>query len=169
MAFVRCWQKERLCSNLSLSQLHGAPQREKPRRFDTAVLHTHVLRIVALLILVFWQSRSTVFLDKICIHQTDQALKAEGIMSIGGFLTNSKSLLVMWDATYVWRLWCIFEYAAFVKSHPDCPDTALKIRPTFLGPCTLAIAFGSLVVSCQHHLPCWVGFSLIKIARICMA
>lgn len=102
--------------------------------------------LTACLTLVFWRSQSSVFLDKVCINQADEHMKAEGILSIGGFLRSSKSLLVLWDPTYVQRLWCIFEYAAFVKSHEDQNKLLLKIRPTFLGPCTLAIAFGSMVV-----------------------
>ena len=35
------------------------------------------------------------------INQVDDQLKAEGILSIGGFLRSSKSLLVLWDPTYV--------------------------------------------------------------------
>eukprot|EP00439_Symbiodinium_sp_Y106_P065682 s815_g10.t1 len=102
--------------------------------------------LAACLTLVFWRSQYSVFLDKVCINQVDDQLKAEGILSIGGFLRSSKSLLVLWDPTYVQRLWCVFEYAAFVKSHEDQNNMLLKIRPTFLGPCTLAIAFGSMVV-----------------------
>ena len=108
-------------------------------------------------------------------------MKAEGILSIGGFLRSSKSLLVLWDPTYVpssrsvidmmvaqvgnphthrcpqavavcsttkvRRLWCIFEYAAFVKSHEGQDPAVVKIRPTFLGPCTLWIFFGSVVAT----------------------
>mmetsp|Transcript_26922 Transcript_26922/g.63180 ORF Transcript_26922/g.63180 Transcript_26922/m.63180 type:complete len:529 (+) Transcript_26922:36-1622(+) len=102
--------------------------------------------LAACLTLVFWRSQYSVFLDKVCINQVDDQLKAEGILSIGGFLRSSKSLLVLWDPTYVQRLWCVFEYAAFVKSHEDQNNMLLKIRPTFLGPCTLAIAFSSMVV-----------------------
>ncbi|CAE7039459.1 cpr6 [Symbiodinium natans] len=102
--------------------------------------------IAAAVTLVFWQSQTAVFLDKVCINQVDDDMKAEGILSIGGFLRSSKSLLVLWDPTYVRRLWCIFEYAAFVKSHEGQDPAVVKIRPTFLGPCTLWIFFGSVVV-----------------------
>ena len=33
------------------------------------------------------------FLDKVCIHQTDPALKRKGIDSLGGFLAHSKRMV----------------------------------------------------------------------------
>eukprot|EP00929_Paragymnodinium_shiwhaense_P040354 TRINITY_DN21083_c0_g1_i2.p1 TRINITY_DN21083_c0_g1~~TRINITY_DN21083_c0_g1_i2.p1 ORF type:complete len:338 (-),score=17.86 TRINITY_DN21083_c0_g1_i2:43-984(-) len=44
---------------------------------------------------------SGVFLDKLCIHQTDECLKAKGIGSIGAFLLHSREMLLLWDSTYI--------------------------------------------------------------------
>ena len=82
--------------------------------------------------LFLWQSSSKVFLDRICIHQKDIDRKRDGILSLGGFLKHSRSMLVLWDATYPTRLWTMFELAAFLKSHGD--ESHLLIRPTILGP-----------------------------------
>jgi len=57
---------------------------------------------------------STCFLDKCCIHQTDESKKQAGIRQLGAFLHASKSLLVLWQPEYLTRLWCVYELAAFV-------------------------------------------------------
>eukprot|EP00928_Gymnodinium_smaydae_P000572 TRINITY_DN10215_c2_g1_i1.p1 TRINITY_DN10215_c2_g1~~TRINITY_DN10215_c2_g1_i1.p1 ORF type:complete len:527 (-),score=13.87 TRINITY_DN10215_c2_g1_i1:88-1584(-) len=53
------------------------------------------------------------FLDKCCICQSDPVLKAHGISSLGGFLTHSKRLAILYSSDYVNRLWCIYEIACF--------------------------------------------------------
>ena len=49
------------------------------------------------LTLACWRSRREVFLDRICISETDD-LKAEAICSLAGILDKSESMLVLWDA-----------------------------------------------------------------------
>ncbi|CAE7217492.1 unnamed protein product [Symbiodinium sp. CCMP2456] len=60
------------------------------------------------LTLLFWRSRKLAFLDIACINQTDKVRKTEGLVSMGAILKNSDQLLVLWDATYAARLWCMF-------------------------------------------------------------
>ena len=92
--------------------------------------------------LLLWKSGSRIFLDRICIHQKDTDRKRDGILSLGGFLKHSRSMLVLWDATYPTRLWTMFELAAFLKSHGG--ESHLLIRPTILGPTAIC---GSLCIS----------------------
>jgi hypothetical protein len=70
-----------------------------------------------LLVLFIWQPQTRVFLDKICIHQTDITKKRHGIDSLGGFLRRSEEMLLLWDSTYFSRLWCTFELAAYLWIH----------------------------------------------------
>jgi len=56
----------------------------------------------------------TLFLDKVCIHQTNSELKSMGIKSLGGFLKHSKRMLVLWGDDYFDRLWCCYELAVYV-------------------------------------------------------
>eukprot|EP00747_Dinoflagellata_sp_TGD_P093191 gnl/TRDRNA2_/TRDRNA2_165680_c2_seq1.p1 gnl/TRDRNA2_/TRDRNA2_165680_c2~~gnl/TRDRNA2_/TRDRNA2_165680_c2_seq1.p1 ORF type:complete len:733 (+),score=89.28 gnl/TRDRNA2_/TRDRNA2_165680_c2_seq1:128-2200(+) len=71
---------------------------------------------------LYWQwlrtsmfgSCRNVFLDKLCIHQADEALKMQGIRSIGGILKFSRRLVVFWSPLYFSRLWCMFEVAVWV-------------------------------------------------------
>jgi hypothetical protein len=56
----------------------------------------------------------SLFLDKCCIHQTDERKKLAGIKQLGAFLNVSDSLVVLWQPEYLTRLWCVYELAAFV-------------------------------------------------------
>ena len=57
-----------------------------------------------------------VFLDKLCIHQTDDAIKTQGIRALGLFLRHSRKMLVLWSPEYFSRLWCCFELASFLDT-----------------------------------------------------
>lgn len=53
--------------------------------------------------MIFWRPQRKVFVDVLCIDQYDRKRKALGVLSIGAFLTNSDSMLVLWDSTYTHR------------------------------------------------------------------
>ncbi|CAJ1428208.1 unnamed protein product [Effrenium voratum] len=68
---------------------------------------------------LYLPSRSPVcFVDVACIHQEDKALMQRGVRGIGGFLSVSRELRVLWSPPYLSRLWCIFELAAFRTANP---------------------------------------------------
>ncbi|CAE7459543.1 unnamed protein product [Symbiodinium sp. CCMP2592] len=87
--------------------------------------------------LLLWPPGKLVFLDIACIHQTDEDRKGEAMMSMGAFLKQSKSMLVLWDPTWVTRLWCVFEIAAFLHSHRPGGEEGLQLVPPLLGPVLL--------------------------------
>ena len=93
----------------------------------------------------FWQPWQLIFLDRICINEKDQYQKAASIFSLAGILKRSDEMLVLWDATWGDRLWCLFELAAFLKSK-DASEQVLCIRPTFVGPCSIVMFIGSFIV-----------------------
>ncbi|CAJ1371361.1 unnamed protein product [Effrenium voratum] len=68
---------------------------------------------------LLWRPPGLVFLDRVCIDQSTRTAKCEGVLNIGAFLKNSITMVVIWDPTYVKRLWCVFELAAYLKSHED--------------------------------------------------
>jgi len=83
-------------------------------------LDTHFVPpcLVFILVLIFGQevpglAQSTCFLDKCCIHQTDQEKKMQGIQQLGGFLRSSHRMVILWQPEYFTRLWCVYELAAF--------------------------------------------------------
>ncbi|CAE6966278.1 unnamed protein product [Symbiodinium sp. CCMP2592] len=104
--------------------------------------------VLAPLTLLFWRPRGIIFLDRVCINQFDSRQKVEGILNLGAILKASESLLLVWDESYVDRLWCVFELAAFLRSHPDMLTTMnlskLKVVPAALGYVSLTTALTSL-------------------------
>lgn len=86
-------------------------------------------------------------------------------------------MLVLWDSTYVSRLWCIFELAAFLRNNQQATsgsyiggsDSALNVpqgrhgsrgahdcllvRPVTLGPCTLGVYLTAMSLGVTHLIP----------------
>ncbi|CAE7569258.1 unnamed protein product, partial [Symbiodinium sp. CCMP2456] len=58
------------------------------------------------------------FMDAVCIHQADPEKKRQGIDAIAGFLSVSRQLRILWSPSYLSRLWCVFEIAAYRKVNP---------------------------------------------------
>ena len=102
------------CSLLMVGQLPGG--------WPTATISIYVSFLV---ILIFWQRIRnslgcrvpTVFLDCVCIAQHDEELKKAGIQALGGFLTQSQELLILWSPRTFERLWCNFELACFLRQN----------------------------------------------------
>merc|ERR1712070_605657 len=67
---------------------------------------------VWLLVVLTNRPQEDVFLDKVCIHQSDPEKKLRSIDGLGGFLKKSNKVLVLWDPSYFTRLWCALEMAA---------------------------------------------------------
>ena len=59
----------------------------------------------------------TIWFDKLCIDQRDPDRKAHGIQALPGFVMQSSQLLLLYDTSYLDRLWCMTELAFFVKKH----------------------------------------------------
>eukprot|EP00400_MALV-I_sp_L67-5_P000182 gene182-158_t len=53
------------------------------------------------------------FLDKCCIHQTDDKLRSVGIYNLANFIRVSDKFLVLWSPEYFERLWCVYEMGSF--------------------------------------------------------
>ncbi|CAE7244750.1 unnamed protein product [Symbiodinium sp. CCMP2592] len=112
----------------------------------------------ALLLLLFWQSSSKVFLDRACIHQGNDRLKLQGILHLGALLKKSQTLVVVWDPSYLSRLWCVFELAAFLHGHREDQSSLLMkrlvIKPSVLVPVTfLLVANVVLLLLFETVLP----------------
>ena len=57
----------------------------------------------------------SVWIDRLCIHQTDLELKAEQIKSVPTFVVRSSRMLILCDGSYFERLWCNLELATFAR------------------------------------------------------
>ncbi|CAE8610812.1 unnamed protein product [Polarella glacialis] len=70
-------------------------------------------------------TQASYFLDCLCINQNDAELKQAGIDSIGAYLRNSDSMLVLWSPEYFTRLWCCFELAVFLEKSTNAERESL--------------------------------------------
>ena len=80
------------------------------------------------------------FLDKVCIHQTDPQRKAAGIQAIDQFLVRSKKMLICYNDDYFERLWCCFELAARASSGSE-----IEMLPLWRAPVVLVVLVGFTV------------------------
>ena len=71
------------------------------------------------------------FLDKVCVDQTDEKKKEEGIQSITAVLSHSETLVVLYSEVYLQRLWTVFELTVFLAVKPN---GLLLVQPVILGP-----------------------------------
>lgn len=86
----------------------------------------------------------TCFLDVACISQVDEDLKKRGVYGLGGFLSVTKELRILWGPSYLSRLWCVFELAAYRKANP-CGK--IQLAPLFVERQVFLLILGSTVVS----------------------
>ena len=115
---------------------------------------------------LLWQPRKKIFLDKICIHQSNQSLKMEGLLNVCAVVKHSKSMLVCWDTTYIQRLWCVLEMAAALKAHGRA--ARLIIRPISWAPVVIVSFVGVSILmavyttlqSCRMLEESFSGFSI---------
>ena len=73
----------------------------------------------------------TIWLDALCIPQTDEERKQEAISMLPAFVTRSSQMVILWDDTYCSRLWCAMELALFLKK---ASVSRLRIVPLWLVP-----------------------------------
>eukprot|EP00435_Cladocopium_sp_Y103_P045584 s1134_g13.t1 len=65
----------------------------------------------------------------------DPQLKAQTLQALPVFVARSNEMLVLWDPSYLERLWCNYELAVFAKSGND---TAVNFVPVWLPIWTLS-------------------------------
>eukprot|EP00929_Paragymnodinium_shiwhaense_P007610 TRINITY_DN111518_c0_g1_i1.p1 TRINITY_DN111518_c0_g1~~TRINITY_DN111518_c0_g1_i1.p1 ORF type:complete len:625 (+),score=42.12 TRINITY_DN111518_c0_g1_i1:49-1923(+) len=84
---------------------------------------------------------TSVFLDKLCIHQADEDKKADGILGLAGFLRSSKRLVLIWSPRYFSRLWCTYELVSWCHLHGLEPS-----RVCFLPVASCIVQFQAVAV-----------------------
>ncbi|CAE6971381.1 unnamed protein product, partial [Symbiodinium sp. CCMP2592] len=104
-----------------------------------------------------WFGGQSVWLDILCVHQTDMARKAEQIAALPTFVAHSSRMLILWDDTYFSRLWCNLELATFVRR---CGAEKLDFVPLWLAPWLLLsvlldLMTASILELLEHVFPSW--------------
>jgi len=90
-------------------------------QFDIYIWSQVAGLLVTILLYFKWQDvslcfseRRSIFVDKLCIEQSDPELKKDGIRSLPAFLAKTDELVVLWSHHYFSRLWCVLELATWI-------------------------------------------------------
>lgn len=123
----------------------------------------------------FWQRLRTIFLitpvmvfvDKICINQTDVDLKVRALRALAGFLNNSERLVILWSPRYFTRLWCTYEVATWIHLRKSV-DRGVLFLPVVLPPVCLMTAILlhavlAVLALLEHRLE-FVGIGVLCLA-----
>ncbi|CAE7393667.1 unnamed protein product [Symbiodinium sp. KB8] len=100
----------------------------------------------------------SVWVDRLCIHQTNLELKAEQIKSVPTFVARASRMLILCDGSYFERLWCNLELATFAR-HGGVEK--VDVLPLWLAPWLLCSIFlellcASLMDVSQLVFPNWM-------------
>eukprot|EP00929_Paragymnodinium_shiwhaense_P050960 TRINITY_DN25655_c0_g1_i2.p1 TRINITY_DN25655_c0_g1~~TRINITY_DN25655_c0_g1_i2.p1 ORF type:complete len:633 (+),score=22.71 TRINITY_DN25655_c0_g1_i2:72-1901(+) len=88
------------------------------------------------------------FVDKLCICQQDEEMKAQGILGLAAFLKHSRRLVVLWSPTYLSRLWCTYELATWFRYNNYL--SSVLFVPVEI-PLRLLVGVGIMTVTCIAH------------------
>ena len=99
----------------------------------------------------------SLWVDKLCIHQTDLDLKSKQIAALPVFVAHASRMLILWDETYFERLWCNLELATFVHNGgiEKVDLLPLWLAPWLLCSILLDLLSASLFELMEHVLPNW--------------
>lgn len=91
----------------------------------------------------------TLFVDRLCVHQTNHHLRSEAIEGLAGILAQSDRVLAVWTPHYFDRLWCTFELAVFLAINPSV--SKLDLIPNGVG-----VIFTWVTVVCNVSQVVWL-------------
>ncbi|CAE7404134.1 unnamed protein product [Symbiodinium natans] len=86
----------------------------------------------------------SLWIDKLCVLQTDESMKAKAVSAFPVFLARSSQMLVLWDDDYFDRMWCNLELATFTRFSSQCTQK-IHFVPMWLAPWLLAFILMDLL------------------------
>uniref|UniRef100_A0A6U6UP35 Uncharacterized protein n=1 Tax=Zooxanthella nutricula TaxID=1333877 RepID=A0A6U6UP35_9DINO len=124
--------------------------------------------IVFVATLILWQEVGpllgfrgpVVFLDKVCVHQLDPALKRQGIEKLAAFVRYSWSMVVFYNDSYLKKLWTVYELATYLLMDPN---GLLHMQPVSVAK-TVLLGMGFVVVRRALFLFFWSTEVLDQVA-----
>eukprot|EP00439_Symbiodinium_sp_Y106_P025499 s2094_g3.t1 len=110
----------------------------------------------------------SIWVDKLCVHQTDLELKAAQIAALPIFVAHSSRMLILWDDTYFERLWCNLELATFAqyRGAEKVDVMPLWLAPWLLCSILLDLLSASLFELLEHVFPNWSAAWMLEIMGI---
>jgi hypothetical protein len=93
----------------------------------------------------------TVWVDKLCIHQTREPEKEVGVSALPEFVANSERMIVLWSSSYFERLWCNAEVATFAALNNGASN--IDMLPLWFAPWVLTtMLFDVLAIAISSEL-----------------
>eukprot|EP00929_Paragymnodinium_shiwhaense_P029456 TRINITY_DN16873_c0_g2_i1.p1 TRINITY_DN16873_c0_g2~~TRINITY_DN16873_c0_g2_i1.p1 ORF type:complete len:307 (+),score=16.24 TRINITY_DN16873_c0_g2_i1:202-1122(+) len=120
--------------------------------------------VIFVIVFLWWQRMRcacmkpmTIFLDKLCIHQTNAERKRLGILGLAAFMKASDRIVVLWSSRYFTRLWCTYELASWVKLGKNFSRTVHIVPVTGAFRLFLFIVISTFVPLLQEAVNFWGG------------
>ena len=89
---------------------------------------------------------SRVFLDKLCIHQTDDVQKLEGVVHLGLTIFFSSTMVVLDSDSYFNRLWTVYELGSCLVVDRNKLIVFLPVNlPPYVHGCSAAVCAGTVI------------------------
>ena len=106
---------------------------------------------------LFGSSSLSLWLDKLCVDQSNMEMKRQQINCLPVFVARSSKMLILWDDTYFDRLWCNLELATFAHY---AGTEKVDLLPLWLAPWLLCsilsdLLSASLFELLEHVFPNW--------------
>ena len=108
---------------LPLMKMAGNWRNTNPVAPYATVVCSTVIQLVLHMAHEVLPNSSRVFLDKLCIHQTDTERKLDGVAHLGLTMFFSSTMVVPDSESYFNRLWTVYELASCLWStvaNPSC-------------------------------------------------
>lgn len=97
------------------------------------------------------------WLDKLCIHQSREKLKEQGVNALPEIVATADKMIILWDKQYFERLWCCAEVAIFCSTKRGA--SCVEFAPLWLAPWVLSTILTQLLcISIAERLFSLIGY-----------
>eukprot|EP00931_Biecheleriopsis_adriatica_P054325 TRINITY_DN31956_c0_g1_i1.p1 TRINITY_DN31956_c0_g1~~TRINITY_DN31956_c0_g1_i1.p1 ORF type:complete len:1112 (+),score=105.83 TRINITY_DN31956_c0_g1_i1:101-3436(+) len=112
-----------------------------------------------------WQGE-IMFLDKLCIHQSDAEKRKLGIMRIPTILADCEQMFAVYTPSYLARLWTLCEVCIFLATHPSSRlllSPVLLAQISFGGSLLMLLGGCSYLGMCGLNLPAYLSIVIMAV------
>lgn len=144
-AMVASYLNVKIGSPLPIAEFPSMCAGDLPRRTTVEISAAFVATFLLVLLYghsflpTFLLRPKKLFLDKVCIDQTDPVRKRAGIVALDSFIHASKNMIVLYNNDYLERLWCVYELAAYTAFDLKEDGSNIVFLPLLKAPTVLGM------------------------------